>query len=331
MAIADPVLDSAILASMNEDGDYIASFVFPPCVPEKISENPGTGDYSFTYYKVDQRNVQGARGKSLVWAPGTSPTPISVSMSDRTGTAKRYGVKVPLPNTSVDGFLDRGLDDVDRDLVIGACTQSLLIDMEQRAYAKVAALSTNGLTRSGTTLWTSDESDPLGQLKDAFDSIKKKSNLRSRRLALGKADFDALANHPSIAGLLPSDVYGVVDANALSAIISAKLYGYRVTETDNARPVIEVRIGSAAYDSAAEGLASSEAYVWGSRSILLATPEEMPNGYVDLRSPGSSRSFEAMPLTTKTYTDDDTEVVSTRVAHAQGFEFTDEGAAYYFA
>lgn len=331
MAVADPVLDAAILASMSEERDYIADFVFPLCSPRNITLNPGTGVYSFTYYKVDQRNVQGVNQHSLEWTPGASPTPISVSLSDATGSARRYAVKVPLPDVELEGFEDRGLDDVQRDLVVNACTQSLLIDKEVRADTAIDALSTYGFSRTGSNVWTDNTSDPLGQLKDGFDSIKKNTNLKASGLMLCKADFDALASHPSIAGALPSNVYGIVDANALSTILSAKLYGYRVDERDEARPMIEVRIAAATRNTADEGQTASLDYIVGSRSLLFASPEVQANGYCDVRSPGAARQFEAMPMTSKSYTDDDTEVVSTRVAYASGMEFTDEAASYYFA
>ena len=332
MAVADPVLDDAILASMNEDRDYVADFVFPLCAPTNITANPGTGEYSFTYYKVDQSNVQGANQHSLEWTPGSSATSIGISMSDATGTARRYAAKVVIPDCEVEGFEARGLTDVDRDLVVNAVTQSLLIDKEVRAYAAITALSTNGITRSGSTLWTDKaNSSPLDQMKDAFDSIKTKTNLKAPGLARCKSDFDALAAHPESAGALPSDVYGIVDANALSAILSAKLYGYRVDESDEARPMIEVRIGGASRNSADEGQTASLGYIWSSRSLLFASPEVGGDGYAALRSPGAGRQFEAMPLTSKSYTDDDTEQVFTRVAYASGMEFTDEGASYYFA
>jgi len=223
MAVTDPVLNMAIDAALPKRRGFVAERVYVPSRPEGISINAETGVASFTYYTVADQNVLGVNGRSLVGTPGTPFLGIKTRLSDATGTAKLRGVRHILPREEGDGFEDRGVSNVESQMIVPALTAAWLIEKEQQFTTKFAALATYGnAITAASDRWSDSASDLLGQLVTGVNSLQVESGLGydSLDVVMTKSYWDLVIAHPQVLGKLPSDALGSIGASMFARMLS---------------------------------------------------------------------------------------------------------------
>lgn len=109
---------------------------------------------------------------------------------------------------------------------------------------------------SGTSLWTSPESDPIGDLATGVKAIRTQCGVEPNKLVLSSEAFSALKTHPKILARLGTTVHGkAVTAEALADLFEVET----------------VVVGKAIYfDTETEKTAD----VWGNDAILAYVPTD---------------------------------------------------------
>jgi len=335
-ALTDPILDLAMGAAFNRGTEFLAETMAPRGRAGGAIYNNATDSWKFKYTKISKSNAQGGGGRSLRWPAGQPATPRTVDLGEGEGEIKRYATSCVLPGVTVRMFQDRGIDVVDRDFVVRTLSNDLLVDREDRLSTALATL-TNGLTNTvAGDRWSDASSDPIGQFVTGANEIKQKFGEFPDFAGFSKAYFDLLQSHPSVVGLLGANDLAVLDASTLSRILSARVYGYAMSEDDPARPNIEVRVGTATHSSSKDGQAASLDYVISTGAWLMRRPDVNGNGMTSQEAYGALKQFEPADgeisgePTSETYDNVDLGTVTTRVAMGQGFEVTDNDASYFF-
>jgi hypothetical protein len=167
--------------------------------------------------------------------------------------------------------------DVKRD-TIENLTDLLLLAQEKRVADLVFSTTniTNNTTLTGTDQWNdAANSDPIGDIVTAKQTVHSNIFLQPNTLILGKEVFDILTQHPDILDRYKWTKEGIITADML-----AKLFGFD-----------RVLVGEAGYDSANEGQTEDIDYVWG-KDALIAYIEPRPS----LRRPSLGYTFQARPF-----------------------------------
>lgn len=331
MAVTDPVLNMAIDAAIPLRRGFVAEKVYLPSRPEGISINSDTGVASFTYYTVDEKNVLGVNGRSLQATPGQPFIGISSRLADATGTAKLYGVSHRLPREEGDGFEDRGVSDIESQMIVPALTAAWLINLETLFTTKFAALSTYGLANTtASDRWSDASSDLLGQIVTGVNSIQVESGLGydAVNVVMTKAYWDEVIGHPQVLGKLPSDAMASIGAQMFARIVSAEAFGFDDDDTD-AVPPVRVHISTARYDSAADGASESKARIWANGCLIYVAPPTDASGMADVRANGFGKNFQAAERFTERYETPEKRLNVTETSQIMGMENVNETASYF--
>lgn len=228
----DTALSNISIAYRNEL--YIAEQVFPVVQVQKKS------DYYFIFDK-------GAwfRDEVAVRAPGTRAKRADYSITTGSYVCINYALAKAIPD-EVRRNADAPLrPDVEATEFV---TDALLRAQERRVAALVAGSTNWAYSSSPTTQWSSDTSDPLGDLDDAINAVVKAIGRMPNTLVMSWDVWRQLRLHPDLLDRVkytrPS---GRVEPNDLSGWLG----------------INKVLIGTAIYDASQEGQTSSISYIWG--------------------------------------------------------------------
>ena len=236
----DPILSNVSVAYKNDV--YIAEQILP-CIPSKKK----TGKY-FKYDKSKFRKVPSLRGM------GSAAREVGYGVSQSTAyVCKDHALKQLVPDELKDQAptpLNPEMDAVEN------VTERLLIEKEYdlAAYMSNTSNLTNNTTLSGTSQWSDyANSDPIGDVRTAKQTIHSKIFRDPNVLVLGKQVYDKLVDHPDIVDRVKYSQLGVVTAELLARVFD----------------VPKVIIAAAGYETAKEGQSSSMSYIWGKHAWLL--------------------------------------------------------------
>ncbi|HEC65844.1 MAG TPA: hypothetical protein ENI23_11140, partial [bacterium] len=135
-------------------------------------------------------------------------------------------------------------------------TERLLIEKEYdlATYMQSTGNLSNNTTLSGTDQWDDyANSDPIGDVKTAKQTVHSKIFKDPNVMVIGKEVYDKLVDHPDILDRIKYTKLGVATSDLLA----------RLFEVD------KVIVAAAGYNSAVEGQSDSMSYIWGKNVWLL--------------------------------------------------------------
>lgn len=241
----DPILSNVSVAYQNDL--YIAEQLLPI-----IQSKKKTGKY-YKYGKEKFRRTKSHRGM------GAKTNEVGYGLTQSTPyVIEEHALKELVPNELKDQSPKPLTPEIDATENV---TERMLIEKEYdlAAYMQSTSNISNNITLSGTSQWSDyANSDPIGVVRTAKQTIHSLIFKDPNVLVLGKQVFDKLVDHPDILDRIKYTKLGVATTDLL-----ARLFG-----------VEKVIIASAGYESAKEGQDSSMAYIWGKYAWLLyVTPK----------------------------------------------------------
>lgn len=154
-------------------------------------------------------------------------------------------------------------------------TRKILIAKEKKCAALIQDKSnwSNNASLTSTYAWTQNTtlSNPITAIDSATSKIIQNSGFKPNRLVLNYASFVAAKEHTSI-----TDRVKYTSADSVTEPMLAKLFN-----------VQEILVGTAIYESAAEGLASDMQFIW-TNCAFLAYLEPAPG----LRKASAAYNFQ---------------------------------------
>lgn len=126
-------------------------------------------------------------------------------------------------------------------------------EVEAATMLTDTAVLTQNTTLSGTSQWSDyANSDPIGVIKTAKQTIHAAIHVDPNVLVLGKQVFDKLSDHPAFLERVKYSQLGVMTPDLM-----ARIFG-----------VDRVIIAAAGKNTAVEGQTDSMSYIWGRNAIL---------------------------------------------------------------
>jgi hypothetical protein len=119
------------------------------------------------------------------------------------------------------------------------------------------AVITQNQTNSGGQQWSDyANSDPFGDIQGAIDTVLENALMPANTLVLGYQVWSKLKNHPDLIDRVKYTQFGKMSTDALAALFDLD----------------QVIIAKAVYNTAAEGLTPSNAFVWGKNAWVMYVP-----------------------------------------------------------
>lgn len=223
------------LAQRFKNKTYIADEILTPVTVPNIN---------FQYHVWDDGVV--FRDQNTNYGPDSSFNSIDMKVSKTSASVDDHALAAWID--------ERELNQAPELAVKAAKTRALVNALQLKKERTIAAqlfsgsVITNGATLSGTDQWSHEDSDPKNKILTAIDGMK----IRPNTLVVGQQVWTKLQLHPLI---LEAVRYtrGAVDTRD---IIAAYLQ------------VDRVLVGSALYDTAAEGQTQSLGFIWGKHALL---------------------------------------------------------------
>lgn len=262
-AVIDPILSTHARGYRNLE--FIAHLLFPRVsIPNRSMRVIKFGKEAFRM--MNTRRAPGADKKRVQY--GYASDPISLVQDALEGV-------VPIEHQE-EAQAVPGID-----LGQGAVTMVLdVIDLghEHEAAQLARTLgnypSSNRVTLTGADRWTSDTSDPLSDIDDGKEAIRRLIGRYPNTLTLGPSAFNALKRHPKI-----REQFKYTSAQSITTEMLAAYFDVR-----------RVIVGKAVWlpETAADTAAASD--VWGDDAILAYVPEAGNNFQV----PSYGYTYELM-------------------------------------
>tara|TARA_R110002110_G_scaffold5043_2_gene25598 strand:+ start:3141 stop:4118 length:978 start_codon:yes stop_codon:yes gene_type:complete len=243
-------------------GSFIADDVFPAVsVPTK------TGQFYDVEGGFSSANATAAPyiGHNMVIADGQdSPLRISTEISKVDGwEVNSNGLGVQISKTSEAYAAGNGLNL--RQANVAILARECAINRERNAAAlafdATTTFSGNTTALSGSDQWDNAASDPISIGQDARDTIIQASGEAPNMAIMGYEVYKALRQHPLILE------YTSRTANTAGILTNEDLARALDVET--------VFVGKAVANTAVEGLAAANAYIWG-KNVLFAHIKKSP-------------------------------------------------------
>lgn len=295
-----PLLSNISIAYRNED--YIAEKILPTVPVQKDTAQIAT-------YGMDNLRIEEA-----LRAQGAGANEVNHSVT--------IGAHYILQDRALKEFVSQEeMDNADKPITPKQDATENLTDrlqvIQEKSLADLmadTAIITQNTTLSGTDQWSDfDNSDPYDDIKTAFESVRSGSGKLPNTLVMSYAVMMTLITHPATLDRLPN----VTTITADSAITALKL----------AFPNIKnVWVGSAQYNSAAEGVTAALADIWGKHFwVMYVEPRpstKMRSFGFTYQKVGSNRTVEVLPY------DHDRKGQFVRVNHKYDQKLIDNKCAY---
>ncbi len=221
---------------------YIAEQVFPAVPVQNIS-----GKY-FKYTKADW-----LRREADVRPAGTRAARGDYGLTTGNYVCIERAIAKGVPDEIVanaDSPL-RPLEDATR-----WCTNQIQLEVEYTVAARVLGASVWSSSATPGTLWSNPSSDPIGDVETATNTVVGAIGLEANVGVMGRGLWRYVKNHPDI---LDRIKYSAGPNSPAIATVNAcaALFG-----------VDKLMVGTAIYDTTAEGGTSSLSYVWGNHMFV---------------------------------------------------------------
>jgi len=256
--VRDVHIESALagVSIAYRNTEYIADQVFPNVNVTKRSDYYFIFDKQSWFRNIVQQRAPGTRAKRVDYTLSTGsyvcvPYALAKAITDE----ERKNADAPLqPDVSATEFV----------------TNALLLGREIRVADLVTGSANWAYSASPSTQWSSDTSDPIGDIQTARNNVVQTIGTKPNVAVMSWDVWQNLEVHPDLIDRVKhTRTGGIVTPNDL-----AGWFGFD-----------KVLVGTAIYDAAVEGQSSSISYVWGDDfwcGYVPATPAlmEPAAGYV---------------------------------------------------
>jgi hypothetical protein len=245
-AVVDPILSTHARGYRNLE--FIAHLLFPRVsIPNRSMRVIKFGKEAFRM--MNTRRAPGADKKRVQY--GYASDPISLVQDALEGVVPIEHQEEAMAVPGIDlgqGAVNMVLDVID----LGHEYEAAQLARTLGNYA-----ASNRLTLTGADRWTSDTSDPLGDIDAGKEAIRRLIGRYPNTLTLGPSAFNALKRHPKI-----REQFKYTSAQSITTEMLAAYFDVR-----------RVIVGKAVWlpEAAAETSAASD--VWGDDAILAYVPE----------------------------------------------------------
>lgn len=245
-AVVDPILSTHARGYRNLE--FIAHLLFPRVsIPNRSMRVIKFGKEAFRM--MNTRRAPGADKKRVQY--GYASDPISLVQDALEGVVPIEHQEEAMAVPGIDlgqGAVNMVLDVID----LGHEYEAAQLARTLGNYA-----ASNRLTLTGADRWTSDTSDPLGDIDAGKEAIRRLIGRYPNTLTLGPSVFNALKRHPKI-----REQFKYTSAQSITTEMLAAYFDVR-----------RVIVGKAVWlpETAAETSAASD--VWGDDAILAYVPE----------------------------------------------------------
>ncbi|MBU1374300.1 MAG: hypothetical protein KJ820_16350 [Bacteroidetes bacterium] len=281
-----------------------ANFIAPQVAP--VVTVPNESDKYFIFTKGDWFRDEADDDRR----PGSRAPRGGFTLSNATFSLKEAAHATPIPDRIRDNADDplRPWEDAAR-----FSSQMVMLRRERRAAAALFVASTwnSGTDHTVTNQWSDlVNSDPASDIATGLDTIAQATAQIPNTLIIGREVYTQLRQHPD--GL---DRYKHTQTGIMTAEMIAEWLG-----------VERIVIGSAVYNSAAEGATVSMSYIWGRNALLLYVPTSP-----SITEPSAAYIFQKGGLQTKRYREEaeGQDVVEAKLMHDTVRTAVDCG--YYYA
>lgn len=276
--VVDPVLSNVSKAYKNEM--YVAELIMPVVTVKKQ-----TGKY----YQYDRAKFRQNKTKR---AAGAKANEVEYGLSTASFETEDHALKEKTPWEIIeqaDNALDPETDAAEN------VTEQLMIDKEIALATSMASTTTitQNTTLSGTSQWSDyTNSDPIGDVKTARQTVQKAIGRKPNTLVLSKEVFDVLSEHPDVVEKIKYSQLGTATEELLARLFK----------------VDRVIVAEAIYNTATEGQTDSMSYIWGKHAwVCYIAPR------VALRTITVGFTFTYKTRTAKKWDDEDAEARFVRV------------------
>lgn len=256
--VVDPILTEHARGYSN--GEFIGSILFPTVdMPTRAAKRIEFGREAFRRYAT--RRAPGANINQISF--GYEGKPVALAQ-------QALSAKTPVEHQDEAGAVP-GIDLLREsvDLVLYVIAQEKEIAQAQAARTAASYANTNKLALVGDDKWSDPGSDPLIQVSDAKEVIRKRTGRRPNTMAIGGSLAAALRRHPII-----REHYKHTTSSAIS---DEMLRTYFDLQT--------LAVGDAIYDQD-DGTTVD---VWGGDAILAYVP---PKGARNMRLPAYGYTYQ---------------------------------------
>lgn len=259
---------------MFENDEMVADQVLPVVSVQKDSD---------VYYKYTRNwRLPKNSGKR---APGAEAAQVEWGLTTSTYTCEEYALK--------DFVTEKQRDNADTPLnpqvdTTEAVTKLVMLLREKRVADVVTNSSnyTNNSSLGGTDQWSdSDDSDPIGDVRTAMNTVHKASGKTPNVMVVGKEVHNKLLDHPDILDRIKYSQRGVVNEDILAQVFDIDQY----------------IVAKALYDSSEESASESLAYIWG-KNVALLYVEPSPG----LKKVSFGYQFQSRGFRTRMWREDET-------------------------
>lgn len=238
--------DSGLIIRQNVGG-LIQDLVSP-----KVPVSKKTGKY----YKYDKSHF---RLENDEYTTRGGANEISRDFTTANFDIKGYAFKEFIDGDVMDDA-DAAIKPELRESVRMGIKDGLMLKSEKRLADLLFSTSTfSGRTEALTSSdrWNNEASNPLTQFKTANRAVLLDGKAPVNTLIVGFDSWNGLAYNPYLLDLLSNNSIKVLTPQLLGQILQT-----------NGIPVEQILIGSAVYDSAKEGGAASDAFIWGKGALF---------------------------------------------------------------
>jgi len=223
-------------------GGFIADQVFPAVPVQRIS------DKYFIYTKADW-----LRREAKVRAAGTRAARGDYGLSTSTYVCVERAIGKGVPDEIVANAEDplKPLEDGTK-----WCVTQIQLEKEYQVAAVVLGSSVWSSSATPSVLWSNATSDPIGDVETAANTVVGAIGMEANVGVLGRGLWRYVKNHPDILDRIKYSAGPNSPAIATVNAVAA-LFGLG-----------KLLVGSAVYETAAEGATSSMSYVWANSMFV---------------------------------------------------------------
>lgn len=259
------------------------------------------------YYKFTQGDW--FRDEAAIRAEGTRAAVSGFTLSTDSYACVEYALATKLPL--------RTLQNADAALDLRASKAAFVTDkvqlrMENQLASEIFTTGKWGTDKEDATPWDSSTgSTPFTDLQTAVDTIRQATGQLANTLVLGAQTWsEGLKWNPDVTDIIKYTQKGIATPDLVASALDFK----------------KVLIGTAIYNTAAEGATPSYSDIWGKNALVMYLPDSP-----GLMTPSAMYTFISRPFRVRRWTDEVEEAEYVEASCIADFVLVGSGLGYFFS
>lgn len=254
-ATLNPVLSALAVKFMQDSKAFVGLRLFPLFL---------TGEVSAAYYVMNEENLLNIP-RNIQRGPSSPYNRSAMKLGSDTYNCREFGHEEPVDDRERKKYA-RSFD-ADR-AAMRRAVNILMMNHEIRVKDKATGA---GVPTAGVgTKWNAANSDPVGDVDVAKDSIQKNTGMDANTMVISRDVFTVLKEHDAVIDKIKYSEKAIITPQLLAAVFGVE----------------NLLVAGTIENTAAEGQALTPNYIWGD-SVVLAHVDPTP----DLMAPNFGRTF----------------------------------------